>query len=71
MKKITLFTIILGLGMSGSLEASPISYKPQNSTSEISTKTAEWRKKRKRNRPRKGFMWGLFKKRNACDCPKH
>jgi hypothetical protein len=20
---------------------------------------------------KKGFMWGLFKKRNDCDCPKH
>ncbi|MDF7820456.1 hypothetical protein P1X15_22730 [Runella sp. MFBS21] len=28
-------------------------------------------RKRKRNRQRKGFMWGLFRKRNACDCPKH
>jgi len=28
-------------------------------------------RKKKRNRQRKGFMWGLFRKRNACDCPKH
>lgn len=28
-------------------------------------------RKRRRNRQRKGFMWGLFRKRNACDCPKH
>ncbi len=28
-------------------------------------------RKRKRYRQRKGFMWGLFRKRNACDCPKN
>jgi len=28
-------------------------------------------RKKRRNRQRKGFMWGLFRKRNACDCPKH
>ena len=28
-------------------------------------------RKRKRNRQRKGFMWGLFRKRNACDCPRN
>ena len=29
-------------------------------------KTKDGRYKRK-----KGFMWGLFKKKSACDCPKH
>ena len=24
-----------------------------------------------RYRKKKGFMWGLFKGRNQCDCPKH
>jgi hypothetical protein len=28
-------------------------------------------RKRRRNRQRKGFMWGLFRKRNACDCPRN
>lgn len=28
-------------------------------------------RKRKRNRQRKGFLGGIFRKRNACDCPKH
>jgi cell division protein FtsL len=24
-----------------------------------------------RYKRKKGFMWGLFKKKSACDCPKH
>lgn len=28
-------------------------------------------RKRKGYRKKRGFMWGLFKKRNSCDCPKH
>ena len=28
-------------------------------------------RKRKGYHKKRGFMWGLFKKRNSCDCPKH
>ncbi len=27
--------------------------------------------RRRGNRKKRGFMWGLFKKKNACNCPKH
>lgn len=29
------------------------------------------RNKDGRFKRKKGFMWGLFKKKSACDCPKH
>jgi hypothetical protein len=29
------------------------------------------RKKPRPYRKKKGFLWGLFKGRNSCDCPKH
>jgi hypothetical protein len=29
------------------------------------------RKKSGSYRKKKGFMWGLFKGKNQCDCPKH
>lgn len=29
------------------------------------------RNKNGRYRKKKGFMWGLFKGKNQCDCPKH
>lgn len=42
----------------------------ENSTSikdkQFGRKTKDGRYKRK-----KGFMWGLFKKKSDCDCPKH
>ncbi len=27
--------------------------------------------RRKGYRKKRGFLWGLFKKKNACNCPKH
>ena len=29
------------------------------------------RKKSGKYKKKKGFMWGLFKGKNQCDCPKH
>ncbi|PLK46266.1 hypothetical protein [Emticicia sp. TH156] len=29
------------------------------------------RKKSGRYKKKKGFMWGLFKSKNQCDCPRH
>ncbi len=42
----------------------------QKATVEAATEQSSYRK-RKRNRQRKGFLGGIFRKRNACDCPKH
>ncbi len=40
--------------------------------SEISrAKDGGRRKKNGSYRKKKGFMWGLFKGKNQCDCPKH
>ncbi len=29
------------------------------------------RKKSGRYKKKKGFLWGLFKSKNQCDCPRH
>ena len=42
----------------------------QKATGGAATEQSSYRK-RKRNRQRKGFLGGIFRKRNACDCPKH
>lgn len=34
------------------------------------TKSGEIWRKRKRKNQRKGFMWGLFRKKSGCGCPK-
>lgn len=47
----------------------------QNSSFTKSNTEQVWRKgRRKKNgvyKKSKGFMWGLFRGKNQCDCPKH
>lgn len=42
----------------------------KKATVEAASEQSSYRK-RKRHRQRKGFLRGIFRKRNACDCPKH
>jgi hypothetical protein len=42
-----------------------------NARFEITTNTNSLIGRRKGYRKKRGFMWGLFKKKNACNCPKH
>jgi hypothetical protein len=63
---------LLFLGILIQIEAPTVEAKvaTKKATIEAASEKSSLRK-RKRNRQRKGFMWGLFRKRNACDCPKH
>lgn len=42
----------------------------KKATVEAASEKSSYRK-RKRNRQRKGFLGGIFRKRNACDCPRN
>jgi hypothetical protein len=69
MKKVV---CLLLLGILIQVEAPTVEAKivTKKATIEAASEKSSLRKRR-RNRQRKGFMWGLFRKRNACDCPKH
>ncbi|WP_128547294.1 hypothetical protein [Larkinella soli] len=38
---------------------------------EVKTVSVFKRKKARGYRKKKGFMWGLFRKKNPCGCPNH
>ncbi len=66
------FLCLLMLGMMleiPDVEAN-INRKAETKTVKAASEYSTLRQKR-RNRQRKGFLWGIFRKRNACDCPKH
>jgi hypothetical protein len=69
MKKVV---CLLLLGILIQVEAPTVEAKvaTKKATMEAASEKSSLRKRR-RNRQRKGFMWGLFRKRNGCDCPKH
>lgn len=69
MKKIFLL-MLLGLMLELPTAQAKTASMAETTTIEAASDAKNLRKKR-RNRQRKGFMWGLFRKRNACDCPKH
>lgn len=69
MKKIFLL-MLLGLMLELPTAQAKTASMAKTTTIEAASDAKTLRKKR-RNRQRKGFMWGLFRKRNACDCPKH
>lgn len=69
MKKIFLL-MLLGLMLELPTAQAKAASMAKTTTIEAASDAKTLRKKR-RNRQRKGFMWGLFRKRNACDCPKH
>jgi hypothetical protein len=55
-----------------SIEA--VAFEPTATTTakfETATNTNSLFGRRKGYRKKRGFMWGLFKKKNSCNCPKH
>jgi hypothetical protein len=69
MKKIV---CLLLLGVLIQVEAPTVEAKvaTKKATVEVASEQSSLRK-RKRYRQRKGFLGGIFRKRNACDCPKN
>ena len=70
MKKIAILSII------GLLATTPEFSQAASTDSRttVSVKKELGKGRRKKNgsyRKKKGFMWGLFKGKNQCDCPKH
>jgi hypothetical protein len=43
----------------------------KSAKSELKSELVFKRKKARGYRKKKGFMWGLFRSKNACSCPKH
>jgi hypothetical protein len=43
----------------------------KSAKSELKSELVFKRKKARGYRKKKGFMWGLFRIKNACSCPKH
>jgi hypothetical protein len=68
-KYVTLLAISMMLSV-GSTEAEAKT-TPERTTVEAKDTHTVQRKKRHRNRQRRGFMWGLFKKKSPCGCPNH
>ncbi|MES2798187.1 MAG: hypothetical protein V4683_19620 [Bacteroidota bacterium] len=79
MNKFILFSIITAfffLGNGQNIESKPIKFENQFSTisknSSLAETSQEGRKRKDgRYKRKKGFMWGLFRGKKECDCPKH
>ncbi|AFK03266.1 hypothetical protein Emtol_2128 [Emticicia oligotrophica DSM 17448] len=70
MKKITILSLIGILALMP--EFSQASDYKTNSIKESKEVNGGGRRKKNGSyRKKKGFMWGLFKGKNQCDCPKH
>ncbi len=70
MKKIAILSLLGALALMP--EFSQAADYKTNSISE--TKEVNGGGRRKKNgsfRKKKGFMWGIFKGKSQCDCPKH
>ncbi len=70
MKKSILLLLIVSLVQFEAPAAETKVVINKKATVEAASEKSSYRK-RKRNRQRKGFLGGIFRKRNACDCPKH
>lgn len=73
--RLIIFGLILTCSL-GQVNGTTISKPQPSSLNEFSLKSTEQSqagRKRKdgRFKRKKGFMWGLFKGKSACDCPKH
>lgn len=68
MKKLLLLGITMSLMLpaEAAVEAAVVHSTHNELKSQLSFK----RKKARGYRKKKGFMWGLFKKKNSCGCPK-
>lgn len=70
MKKLLVLSLIgiLLLPLEATVEAAPVTKKALN---EVKATTVYKRKRARGYRKKKGFMWGLFRKKNPCGCPNH
>lgn len=68
MKKLLLLGITLSMLLP--LEAPVEAAVVKSAQSELKSELAYKRKKARGYKKKKGFMWGLFRKKNACGCPK-
>lgn len=68
MKKIWLLGLTVSLLLP--LEAPVEAAEMKSTQSELASAPIFKRKKARGYRKKKGFMWGLFKKKNSCGCPK-
>ncbi|MGA0560390.1 hypothetical protein ACO2Q8_27245 [Larkinella sp. VNQ87] len=68
MKKLFLvgLTVSLMLPLEAPVEAAEV----KSASHELKTALNYKRKKNRGYRKKKGFLWGLFRKKNACGCPK-
>ncbi|GAB3894409.1 hypothetical protein GCM10028803_09330 [Larkinella knui] len=69
MKKLVVLSITLCMMLP--LEAPVEAAVVKSASSELKSELAFKRKKARGYRKKKGFMWGLFRGKNACGCPKH
>jgi hypothetical protein len=65
MKKLLFLFLVATLSLPLDVVAESLSVAP---TTSVSTDTA---RRRKGFHKKRGFMWGLFRKKNACGCPNH
>ena len=70
MKKITIFAI-LGILILMPEFSQASDYKTINVSTIQKTDGGGRKNKSGSYRKKKGFMWGIFRGKNQCDCPKH
>lgn len=63
MKKTLVFTLLLAFQLPTTATQAEVR-KPSDTVEAARRKVKPYRKK-------KGFLWGLFRKKSNCDCPKH
>ena len=68
--------LIIFLAISPQADAKPFHKNKRTETIENSSLKNDQSKPGRKNKDgsykrKKGFMWGLFKKKSSCDCPKH
>ena len=69
MKKLLVVSLTVGLLLPVEMaaEAAVLAKSP----SKVESTTAYKRKRNRGYRQKKGFMWGVFRKKNPCGCPNH
>ena len=68
MKKVIGIILIL---LCCQVEATAIEPLAKSETTLKDAKSVLGKRRNKAPRRKKGFLWGLFKKKSSCDCPKH
>jgi hypothetical protein len=74
MKKIFVLVLITALSFVDGAES--VAYAPVAATTtdtqlNANPERTERRRRNRQQRQRRGFMWGLFKKKSPCGCPNH